>query len=399
MGGGGGSRPAPKQEHPPDLTREEHIQLGTNFVSRAEVKRQPLTQITAYLDRQMGLTQSETNEVLRRSGIDPTAGVAEYRDDRRGRGGMSARAGMGDARASSRGANRGDNGDGMRSGGPQGDSNGMGLPGQMPASLAYAAAAAALAPPQPTWKTWVLGPGADEAQRQAHRAHQQQLLQQAYQSAGHVAPSTMVLEGAWGGAMMPPSAPRSWLSGRRLLLVAAVVLWIIRANWGSVRPLLVTILQQVAASCGACKLVPLCRCAAVADSVVSPCLAYAGLELETKSSMKDKKRKSQKKKGSKESIPMTEEDEEAAMQDEVGTLKEQIAALRQQMQSNDAILSGIEEEGDCEDATMNGAGERGDHSSDSESSTTGSDGDDEAMVGTAPPPLLHMIHPITFDLI
>ncbi len=396
-GGGGGSRPTPKQEHPPDLTREEHIQLGTNFVSRAEVQRQPLTQITAYLDRQMGLTQSETNEVLRRSGIDPTAGVAEYRDDRRGRGGMSARAGMGDARSSSRGANRGDNGGGMQSDGAQGQGNDMGLGGQMPASLAYAAAAAALAPPQPTWKTWVLGPGADEAQQQAHRAHQQQLLQQAYQSAGQVAPSTMVLEGAGGGAMMPPSAPRSWLSGRRLLLVAAVVLWIIRANWGSFRPLLVTILHQVAASCGACKMVSLWRCAVVADSVVPLYLACTGLELETKTSRKDKKRKSRKKKGSKGSVPMTEEEEEAAMQDEVGTLKEQIAALRQQMQSNDAILSGIEEEGDGEDATMNGAREKGDHSSDSEGTTTGSDGDDEAMVGTTP--LLHLIQVTVVDQI
>ena len=252
MGGGGGSRRTPKQEHPPDLTREEHIQLGTNFVSRAEVKRQPLPQITAYLERQMGLTQSETNEVLRRSGIDPTAGVAEYRDDRRGRG--LRRAGMGDSRSSSRSARRLDDGYEMEADEQQGQGNGMGLPGRMPASLAYAAAAAALAPPNPTWKTWLFGPGADEAQRQAYRSYQQQLLQQAYQSAGQVAPSTMVLESMGPGAMMPPSYPRRWLTGRRLLLVVAVVLWIIRANWGSVRPLLVTILQQVAASCGACEL-------------------------------------------------------------------------------------------------------------------------------------------------
>lgn len=253
-GGGGGSRSTPKQEHPPDLTREEHIQLGTNFVSRAEVKRQPLPQITAYLERQMGLTQSETNEVLRRSGIDPTAGVAEYRDDRRGRG--LRLAGMGDSRSSSRSASRLDDGYEMEGDEQQGQGNGMGLPGRMPASLAYAAAAAALAPPQPTWKTWLFGPGADEAQQQAYRSYQQQLLQQAYQSAGQVAPSTMVLESMGGGAMMPPSYPRSWLTGRRLLLVVAVVLWIIRANWGSVRPLLVTILQRVAASCGACEPVP-----------------------------------------------------------------------------------------------------------------------------------------------
>lgn len=141
----------------------------------------------------------------------------------------------------------------MESNEQQGQGGGMGLPGQMPASLAYAAAAAALAPPQPTsqWKSWLFGPGADEAQQQAYRSYQQELLQQAYRSSGQVAPSTMVLEGAGGSAMMPPSAPRSWLTGRRLLLAAAVVLWIIRANWGSVRPLLVTILQQMASSCGA----------------------------------------------------------------------------------------------------------------------------------------------------
>lgn len=50
-------------------------------VGRLEVRSQPLAQIEAYLERQMGLTQSESNEVLRRSGIDPTAGISEYRDD------------------------------------------------------------------------------------------------------------------------------------------------------------------------------------------------------------------------------------------------------------------------------------------------------------------------------
>lgn len=110
---------------------------------------------------------------------------------------------------------------------------GFGLaPGQMPASLAYAAAAAALAPPQPTWKSWLLGPTADEAQQQvratpafcsqfdefcieadrfyikdprfciqndgfhtngqAYRSYQQQLLQQAYQSASTQALLTII---------------------------------------------------------------------------------------------------------------------------------------------------------------------------------------------------------------
>lgn len=247
MGGGGQARSTPKPEHPPDLTREEHIQLGTNFVSRTEVKRQPLSQITAYLERQMGLTQSETDEVLRRSGIDPTAGVAEFRDDRRGRRSIGARA---DSRQSSRTARGLGDSDEPQHGQHQGDEGSMGVAGQMPASLAYAAAAAALAPPQPTWKTWLLGPAADEAQQQAYRSYQQELLQQAYQSAGQVAPSTMVLEGAGGNAMMPPPAPRSWLTSRRLLLATAIVLWIIRVNWSSVRPLLVAVLQLMATSCG-----------------------------------------------------------------------------------------------------------------------------------------------------
>jgi len=257
MGGGGGATTTPKAEHPPDLTREEHIQLGTNFVSRVEVKRQPLPQITAYLERQMGLTQSETNEVLRRSGIDPTAGVAEYRDDRRGRG--AGASDTGGSRRSSRAVGRGGEGDELGEVGQQQQDGGYGMaqPGQMPASLAFAAAAAALAPPQPTWKSWLLGPGADEAQQQAYRSYQQQLLQQAYQSAGQVAPSTMVLEGAGatGGssAMMPPSVPRSWLTGRRLLLAAAIALWLIRSNWGSIRPVVVAVLQQLATSCGTCQ--------------------------------------------------------------------------------------------------------------------------------------------------
>ena len=109
--------------------------------------------------------------------------------------------------------------------------------------------------------------------------------------------------------------------------------------------------------------------------------ANPGLEIETNASgKKKKKRKHRKIKGSKGSVPMTEEEEEAAMQDEVGTLKEQIAALRQQMRSNDALLSGIEEEdSDGADATMNGAGKRDDHASDSESTTSSRDNDNQVV--------------------
>lgn len=67
------------------------------------------------------------------------------------------------------------------------------------------------------------------------------------------------------------------------------------------------------------------------------------------------------------------------MQDEVGTLKEQIAALRQQMRSNDALLSGIEEDSDGADATMNGAEKKDEHASDSESTTSSRDNDDQAV--------------------
>jgi hypothetical protein len=45
MGGGGTQQPAPKIEHPPGLQREDHIQLGTNFVSRLEVRSQPVVQV------------------------------------------------------------------------------------------------------------------------------------------------------------------------------------------------------------------------------------------------------------------------------------------------------------------------------------------------------------------
>jgi hypothetical protein len=65
MGGGGSQKPAPKVIHPPGVEREDHIQLGSNFVSRLEVRAQPVSQIKAYLTRQMGLTESETHEVLR----------------------------------------------------------------------------------------------------------------------------------------------------------------------------------------------------------------------------------------------------------------------------------------------------------------------------------------------
>jgi hypothetical protein len=61
---------------------------------------------------------------------------------------------LGGSRRSSRAAGRGGEGDELGEIGQQQDGgDGMAQPGQMPASLAFTAAAAALAPPQPTWKS------------------------------------------------------------------------------------------------------------------------------------------------------------------------------------------------------------------------------------------------------
>ena len=246
---GSGQKTSPPAEKPPDLKREEHIQLGTNFVTRLEVRRQPLAQIRSYLERQMGLTESETNEVLRRSGIDPTAGQAEQISGReaylasRGKSerGQSSRAPPADAEQ-----------------GDTADETGLVQSGQVPASLAYAAAAAVLAPPQRTWQSWLFGPSVEEATLKAYQSYQQQLLQQAYSATAQHAPSTIVLQPGDAGAA---AAMGTWTS-RRLLLVAVVGLWLL-ARAGVARWLL----YRLAAGCGAC---PIAH--ASAPACLSACL-------------------------------------------------------------------------------------------------------------------------------
>ena len=231
---GSGKRNTPPAEKPPDLKREEHIQLGTNFVNRIEVRRQPLAQIRAYLERQMGLSESESNEVLRRSGIDPTAG----REERLGGRDAYLASRESGARKSSRArSSDGDEQSGM------GDPAQPLQPGQIPVSLAYAAAAAALAPPQSSWRSWLFGPSAEEATLKAYHSYQQQLLQQAYSSAGQYTPSTLVLQGADAGTVAMMGTGR-WMS-RRFMLVLMVGFWLL-ARAGLARWLL----DRLAASCG-----------------------------------------------------------------------------------------------------------------------------------------------------
>lgn len=88
------------------------------------------------------------------------------------------------------------------------------------------------------------------------------------------------------GGMMPPAAPRSLMTGRRLLVVLALGMFLLRANWGSLRPIVVASLQRLAAACG--------------------------LTVETKSDKK--KRRKSGGKNSKKGEPLTPEEEEAAMQ-------------------------------------------------------------------------------------
>jgi hypothetical protein len=263
MGGGGTQQPAPKIEHPPGLQREDHIQLGTNFVSRLEVRSQPVVQvcstgtfhppsssrhtpgrsppgpfgscsglltsvppqIKAYLTRQMGLTESEVNEVLRRTGIDPAAGRAQRSEQQPGRG-------------------------------PGGAAGQQQQQQQLPASFAYGAMAAALAPPQRTWRQWLLGPTSAEAQQAAAaQAMQQQLLEQAYRTPGSAAPPVLVFEEAAAAAGIGRVYPgqrtaagpsvvaaqrRGWGWGRRWkLFVAMLCVYLVRVHWCDRAPIII----------------------------------------------------------------------------------------------------------------------------------------------------------------
>lgn len=230
---GGGHKTTPPAEKPPDLKREEQIQLGTNFVTRIEVRRQPKAQIRAYLERQMGLSDSETNEVLRRSGIDPAAGQEER---------ISGR----DAYLVSHDSEARRSSPALSPDGNDAEQHSMGdqslQAGQTTASLAYAAAAAVLAPSKKSWKSWLCGHSAEEAALKAYQSYQQQLLQQAYSSAGQYVPSTLVLQaGEAGASAVGPG--RSM--GYRIMLVLVVGCWLL-ARAGLARWLL----YQLAASCG-----------------------------------------------------------------------------------------------------------------------------------------------------
>ena len=77
--------PPPEEEEVP--LREKEISQALEFVDKPEVKltgeedeeerEKKMTQITQYLEKNMGLTEDELNTVLKRSGIDPTAGDSD----------------------------------------------------------------------------------------------------------------------------------------------------------------------------------------------------------------------------------------------------------------------------------------------------------------------------------
>ena len=73
----------PEEEEEPEI-REKQVQQALEFVEKPEVapseddddeaKEKKMEQIKEYLDKNMGLNEDEMNAVLKRSGLDPTAG-------------------------------------------------------------------------------------------------------------------------------------------------------------------------------------------------------------------------------------------------------------------------------------------------------------------------------------
>jgi hypothetical protein len=331
---GDDQKTSPPAEKTPDLKREEHIQLGTNFVTRLEVRRQPLAQIRSYLERQMGLTESETNEVLRRSGIDPTAGQAEQIS---GRDAYLASRRKSETRQSSRAISSNAEQSNI------GNQTESFQPGQVPTSLAYAAAAAALAPPQRSWKSWLFGPSAEDATLKAYHSYQQQLLQHAYSAEfPQYSPSTIVLQPGDVGAAAPMGSG-SWMS-RRLVLVLVIVCVLARAGLAR------WLLYRVAAWCGAlphhaCNSTGTNRIAmdtslGVQGFISQQCAGCAQSGLVTTN--RGAKPTENKGRCEKEKVSSSNDDDVAA-------LHNQIATLREQIRSNRKLLADIDKH-DAKDA-------------------------------------------------
>jgi hypothetical protein len=82
--------PPPEEDEEPEI-REKVVQQALEFVSKPEVmpaedeeeeeREKKMEQITQYLDQNMGLNEDEMNAVLKRSGLDPTAGDSSTDSD------------------------------------------------------------------------------------------------------------------------------------------------------------------------------------------------------------------------------------------------------------------------------------------------------------------------------
>ena len=320
-GGGGGGKRAPAIETPPDLTRAEYIQLGTDLVSREEVKGQPQAETRTYLQRQLGLTQSETAEVMRRAGFgEPPAGESDPRGGRE----LAAVARQHADTQESSPSDTDNSGSGER---PPMDALRLlfeGSQGLLSAPLAAAAAAAAAAPEIPTWRSFMLGPSAEEAQQRTFRLYEQTVLQQAAAVASPV--MAAVPQSAAVGTIVLPTQRHGMLgaAGRTLfrssvgkgLLLTAFCVWLLRSE---LKPLLTRMFHAVLAKCGL----------QVVDR------AAQKQRREARASRRHRRRRRQIAEGA----PLTEEEEEQALQLEKGTLKQQLAALRQQLATNDATLA------------------------------------------------------------
>ena len=318
MGGGGGgdTEKAPPIEIAPDLTRAEYIQLGTDLVGRPEVSGQPQTEIRGYLTRKLGLTHSETTEVMRSAGFGEDSGDWS---DRRGHRELAAVARQDSDTSPPAPAAAG----GTAAEGGKGDELDalqelfQGSSGLLSAPLAYAAAAATAAPALDTWKGWFMGPSAEEVEQRVYRAYEQQILQ----SAAAMSPATALSPSAAVGSIVVPTNGPSMIqrllrsSAGKGLLILLFGCWLLRAE-----------LQPVFAG------------------VVRAVLGWFGLvwvdpgyhqRLEDKMQRKNERRRKREIAAGAE---LTPEEELAAMQMEKGSLKEQLAAVRKQMTENEKML-------------------------------------------------------------
>jgi hypothetical protein len=235
MGGGmgGGQRAtAPKVEPAAEL-REDQIQTAITFVGKPEVRTQKIRQVKAYLSQQMGLTNAELVEVMKRSGMeDPFAPVQDTDSEEEEEQPLPSRRAL-----------RGPSPLVEQPQQPSAD-----LWGSVPAPLAYSAAAAALmVPDHKSWLERLTGTGTKtRARALLQQQLQQQLMDQARAGVGQSVSPVIVIN-------QPPSAlglGRAGLSRTQWLFVVcccmAVGFYGFRVAWReSVLPLLRRLLVRL----------------------------------------------------------------------------------------------------------------------------------------------------------